>query len=145
MGFRDIRVFNSALLEKQIWRIHVGECPLLTAFLKARFFKRSNVLYVNCGYDPSYTWRSLWGSKSLLMEGLVWRVGNELSINPLSDKWIIVNGVARGLNSSVANDNLLRVSALINFNNGHWNLDNIGHNANEETRKAILSIPLSLG
>ena len=143
MGFRDIRVFNSALLEKQIWRIHVGECPLLTAILKARYFKHSDVLDASRDYDPKYTWRSFWGS-NLFMEGLVWQVGNRLSINPLSDKWIIVNGVACGLDSSVANNNLLRVSDFIDFHNGHWNLDNIGHNVYEETRKAILSIPLSL-
>lgn len=49
----------------------------------------------------------------------LWRVGNELSINPRSDKWITVNGVARGLGSSVANDNLLLLNDHIDANQGH--------------------------
>lgn len=59
MGFRDIRDFNLALLAKQIWRIHKRECPLLASILKARYFKRRDVLEARRGYDPSYTWRSL--------------------------------------------------------------------------------------
>lgn len=59
LGFRDIGCFNMALLAKQIWRIHCGECPILAAILKARYYKHSDVLNTLRGYDPSYTWRSL--------------------------------------------------------------------------------------
>ena len=86
MGFRDLSVFIMALLAKLVWRIHQGECPLLAAILKAKYFKRSNVLQASRGYDLSCTWRSLWGSKSLLKEGLCWRVGNGSSINVASAK-----------------------------------------------------------
>ena len=55
LGFRDIRCFNTALLTKKILRIHNGDCPLLTAILKARYFKNSDVLDAGCGHDPSYT------------------------------------------------------------------------------------------
>ncbi|KAK9683154.1 hypothetical protein RND81_10G119900 [Saponaria officinalis] len=57
--FRDIRTFNIALLAKKLWRL--VEKP------------ESLVARARLGYDPSYTWRSIWSSKSVLLEGLKWR------------------------------------------------------------------------
>ena len=76
MGFRDLKYFNQALLVKQMWRLYKGTNPFLNAVLKACYFKRDDVLDVRRGFDPSFTWRSIWGSKSLLLEGLSWRVGS---------------------------------------------------------------------
>lgn len=77
MGFRDIRIFNKALLAKQVWRIHNGECPLLANILKARYFKHSHVLEARLGYTPSYTWRSLWEiltQRRSLLESWEWPI-----------------------------------------------------------------------
>lgn len=52
--------------------------------------------------------------------------------------------MAIGLRSNVGISNLLRVSDLIDFNNGQWKLDDIDHVIEGKTHKAILSIPLSL-
>ena len=99
MGFRDISTFNSTLLAKQAWRIHNGECPLLASILKAKYFKHSDVLDGSHGYDPSYTWRSLWGAKSLFKEYLYWRVGNDCSINVRDDQWVVLDGMATPLDT----------------------------------------------
>ena len=74
------------------------------------------------------------------MKGLAWRVGNGLSINPWTDKWITGTGVARGLSNDAADDNLLRVSDLIDFNQGCWKVDTITHVVDDAVRDAILSI-----
>lgn len=66
LGFCDLKVFNKALLAKQVWRIHNGECPLVDAIFRARYCKHSGVLDAGLGYNPSYTWRGLWDAKSLL-------------------------------------------------------------------------------
>ncbi|KAK9665401.1 hypothetical protein RND81_14G109800 [Saponaria officinalis] len=49
---------------------------LKAKYFKAKYFKNGSILDSRLGYDPSYTWRSLWSSKALLLEGLKWRVGN---------------------------------------------------------------------
>lgn len=143
MGFRDIGCFNTALLAKQVWRIHGGECPLLASILKARYYKHSDVLNAMRGHDPSYTWRSLWGAKSLLNEGLCWRVGNGVSINPFTDKWIPAQGGTRSLVHHNSADKLLQVSNLINLDEGHWNLEAHGLEMEDDIKEAILSISLS--
>ena len=77
------------------------------------------------------------------MEGLCWQVGNELSIDAYVDKWIPMQGAARSLDYNNATAKLTRVSDLIDFNIGQWNLSMLGHNIDDDTHEAILSIPLS--
>lgn len=143
LGFKDIRVFNKALLANQVWRIHNGECPLLAANLRDKYFKHSNILNANQGYNPSYTWRSLWDAKSLLKEGLCWRVGNGLSINVHEDCWIVKNEIATTLISDTENSNILRVADLIDFTSEKWDLSCLLGPLDDETKSAILIIPLS--
>ena len=76
MGFRDLKCFNTALLAKQSWRLLEGANTLLHDVFKARYFKHTSVLEALRGHDPSFTWRSIWGAKSLLIEGLGWKIGN---------------------------------------------------------------------
>lgn len=84
MGFRDLKCFNQALLAKQIWRIFSCANPLLCSVLKVRYYKNDNVLEARRGYNPSFTWRSMWGAKALLLEGLCWRIGDGWSVDTLS-------------------------------------------------------------
>ncbi|XP_021736438.1 uncharacterized protein LOC110702987 [Chenopodium quinoa] len=88
MGLWDLKVFNQALLAKQLRRLHNNPNPLLHAMLKVRYFKHAFILEACRGYDPSYSWRSLWGSKSLLLDGLRWRVGNGYNVRVWLDNWL---------------------------------------------------------
>lgn len=80
LGFRDLHCFNQALLAKQAWRLCQGDSSILYKLLQARYFKDRVFLDARRGYNPSFTWRSVWGSKSLLLEGLTWCVGTGMSI-----------------------------------------------------------------
>lgn len=70
MGFRDLKCFNQALLAKKMWRLHNNANPLLSVVLKAYYYKYNNPLDGIMGFDPSLLWRSIWGAKSLFIEGL---------------------------------------------------------------------------
>ena len=104
MGFRDLKCFNQSLLAKQMWRLYEGTNPLLTTILKARFSKHDEVLNARRGFDPSFTLRSMWGAKSLLLEGLGWRVGSSWPINAMRDKWLMLEGILATL--TLLNDNI---------------------------------------
>ena len=90
MGFWDLKVFNRALLAKQAWRLLDGAHSMTRDMFKARYFKYSSFLQVRTGYDPSYSWRCILGAKSLLLEGLGWRIGNGASVSAPNDKWILL-------------------------------------------------------
>lgn len=143
MGFRDLRVFNMALLAKQSWRLYIKANPLLLAIFQARYFKHSMVLEAHRGYAPSYTWRSIWGAKSLLLEGLGWRIGNGSMVDVVKDKWVPLDDIMISLVPMRVSQDGMRVSDLINFDRGEWDVGKLYMLFSEDVVKAIQTIPLS--
>lgn len=91
LGFRNIVVFHSAILAKQGWRLLTNPSSLATAVLRDKYFKNGKFLEANFGFNPSFIWRSIWRARNLLKMGLIWRVGNENSINIWDDKWLALS------------------------------------------------------
>jgi hypothetical protein len=59
LGFRDMHLFNLAMLSKQGWRLHVNPNSLLSKCLKAKYYPHSDVLQAQVGNKPSFTWKSI--------------------------------------------------------------------------------------
>lgn len=72
MGFKDIRAFNQALLAKQGWRVLTNESSLLHQIYKAKYFSHTTFMESKLRHAPSYTWRGIWETKSLLKKGFRW-------------------------------------------------------------------------
>jgi len=68
LGFRNLEAFKS-MLGKQGWKLLSDSSSLLTRILKAKYFPRRDFLDATLGHNPSYTWRSLWSTQSLLTLG----------------------------------------------------------------------------
>ncbi|XP_056690135.1 uncharacterized protein [Spinacia oleracea] len=120
MGFRDLKCFNQALLAKQGRRLCEVTNSLLQGVLKPRYYKHTDFIEARRGFDPSYTWRSIWGAKSLLLDGLKWRVGNGTSIKVWDDSWIPGEGNVVVPTPLVDSNTELRVSDLIDADTGYW-------------------------
>lgn len=88
LGFRDLKIFNQALLAKQGWRLSLDTSSLLARVLKAKYYPKFDFIGAFRGGNPSFTWRSIWGAKSLLREGRMWGVGNGSEISAWKDSWI---------------------------------------------------------
>jgi hypothetical protein len=88
LGFRDLIMFNKALLAKQGWRIVKDQNSLVSHVLKAKYFPHNYFLVAEMGNRPSFVRRSLLSSKELLNEGLVWRIGDGSNIKIWQDKWL---------------------------------------------------------
>ncbi|XP_021859944.2 uncharacterized protein [Spinacia oleracea] len=144
LGFRDLKIFNQALLAKQVWQLHHEPSSFVHSILKAKYFKHTGVLEARRGHDPSYSWRSLWGAKSLLLDGMMWRVGSGTYINVWEGGWLPNSQVPpKPRVGSIVNQDLM-VSECIDHISREWRSEVIRDAFTEEDCKQIMQIPLSI-
>ncbi|XP_021756104.1 uncharacterized protein LOC110721271 [Chenopodium quinoa] len=92
MGFKDLGVFNDALLGRQAWRLVKASNSLLGRIFKAKYYPRSEFLESSLGFAGSFSWRSIWSSKALIKEGIIWKIGNGKKVNLWSEPWVADEG-----------------------------------------------------
>ncbi|XP_024630938.1 uncharacterized mitochondrial protein AtMg00310-like [Medicago truncatula] len=88
LSFRDMEAFNLSMLGKQSWKLLTDSNSLLTRVLKAKYFPRMDFLDAPLGHNPSYAWRGLWSTQSLLTLGHRWKIGAGSNINVWYMPWI---------------------------------------------------------
>lgn len=88
LGFRDIGLFNQAMLAKQSWRILRNPDCLLARILRGRYYSNGSFLSTPIGNNPSLTWRSIVWGRDLFIKGIRWRVGSGRHIYIDQDPWI---------------------------------------------------------
>lgn len=88
LRYRDLHVFNLALLAKQYWNFLHNETSTIHVIFKAKYFPRDCFHTTSLGFQQSYLWRNLLVARELVNEGLAWRVGNDEKIGALTDKWV---------------------------------------------------------
>jgi len=81
LGFRDLHLFNLAMLARQGWRLLTSPDSLCARVLRAKYFPDGNLLKVQEGPGMSYSWRSIVRGVKALKDGLIWRVGDGTNIN----------------------------------------------------------------
>ncbi|KAL5577239.1 hypothetical protein UlMin_018938 [Ulmus minor] len=92
MGFRDLRLFNKAILAKQAWRIHTQPSSLVARVLQGFYFTSSSFLQVKKSNAASFVWRSiLWGHE-LFLQGARWKIGCGNDTYIYHDRWLPRDG-----------------------------------------------------
>jgi hypothetical protein len=71
LGFRDLIMFNKALLAKQMWRMMQNPESLVGLIMKAKYFTNNSLLEAKLGPRPSMARRSLLASKELIQNGVI--------------------------------------------------------------------------
>ncbi|XP_019102755.1 uncharacterized mitochondrial protein AtMg00310-like [Beta vulgaris subsp. vulgaris] len=62
LGFRDLAVFNDALLGRQAWRLTREPDSLFARVKKAKYYPHCDFLQAALGVSCSYSWKSIWSS-----------------------------------------------------------------------------------
>ena len=143
MGFRDLRLFNHAMLAKQGWRLMHDQNSLFFKCFKTRYFPRCHFLDATVSPNSSYIWRSIMSAMPILRSRSCWRVGNGESIKVLMDKWIPNYPSNRVLHLVHEGEEDWRVSNFIDSELHGWRRDIIMETFNREDAEAICKIPLS--
>jgi hypothetical protein len=119
LGFRDIHLFNMAMLAKQGWRLVHNTESLCARVLRAKYYPEGNVLKARPAPNMSYTWRSILKGIEVLKAGMIWRVGDGSSINIWQDPWL-PRECTRMPITPRGNSLLTKVSELIDPVTGRW-------------------------
>ncbi|KAA3489989.1 reverse transcriptase [Gossypium australe] len=144
MVFKNLVLFNKALLAKRVWRILTQPKCLLAKVLKACYHPYSDILSANIGSYPSFTWHSICSDRELIVKGMLWRVGNGTCINIWNDHWFPGRENNRVSVQRIM-PNWTTVNQLINYETNTWN-DELIHNIFEaDTTTRISSIPILEG
>jgi hypothetical protein len=72
LGFKDLRIFNQALLARQAWRLIQFPDSLCARLLKAKYYPRGCLIDTVFNASASYTWQSLIHGLELLKAGIIW-------------------------------------------------------------------------
>jgi hypothetical protein len=88
MGFRDLQLFNTAMLGKQGWRLISNPDSLCARVLKGKYYHGEDFMRARKKKNCSHTWRAILRGRSALELGLIKRIGNGSSTNIWLDRWI---------------------------------------------------------
>ena len=93
LGFRDIELFNLALLAKQAWRTLQEPTSLSARILKATYFPNSDFLDANLGPRPSRVWRAIMDGREVLSQGIIRRIGTGETTEIWVSNWLPRDGL----------------------------------------------------
>ena len=88
VGFRDLCLFNLALLGKQGWNLLTKPHTLVARVFKEKYFPSGDYLSSNLGSNPSFIWKSIWSAKEVVKLGYRMRIGSGEITSVWNDPWV---------------------------------------------------------
>ena len=126
MGFKDSIKFNEAMLAKQVWRLLHDQNSLFCQVFKAKYFPFGTVFDAKKS-SGSYAWQSILKARSVIADGMLWRVGDGSTIRIYWDKWLPGKFPSRIGSPQIATPGDVRVSSLIDQDTKTWDYARIDH------------------
>jgi hypothetical protein len=88
LGFRDLRLFNQALLAKQAWRLIEYPDSLCARLLKSKYYPVGDLADTAFIQNSSPSWQGIMHGLELLKHGVIWRVVSGSKIKIWRDNWV---------------------------------------------------------
>jgi len=144
LGFRDLHLFNMAMLSRQAWRLLTNPDMLCAQVLKAKYYPNKELIQCTARRGISYSWRSILKGLKLLKQGLIWRIGDGMNTNIWTDPWI-PRGSTRRPATPRGPSLLTKVADLIDPGTGTWDEKLVLDTFWPEDAQIILNIPTAEG
>ena len=141
-GFKDLALFNDALLAKQAWRLVHHKESLFYRVFKEKFFPHCSIMEASDTTLGSYAWSNILKGRDVLMRGARWRVGCGESIGVWNDAWLPSLEYPRVLSNSVTSLEDMKVNDLIDPVLKQWDEDLLQGLFSSQEVELITSIPL---
>jgi hypothetical protein len=121
MGFKDLKLFNQALLARQTWRLISFPDSLCARLMKAKYYPKGELTDTALIQNPSPCWQGITHGLELLKKGIVWKIGNGEKVRIWRDNWI-----PRGefkITKNLSKSRLRKVKDIIDQDNREWKED----------------------
>ena len=139
MGFRDLHLFNLAMLGKQGWRLLSRPESLCARTLCGKYFHNGSFMRARKKTGSSDTWRAILKGREVLEKGLIKRVGDGNSINKWDDHWIPSNP---GFKPIYPKARAEKVHEFLSPDRMSWNIRALRDNFLIHDENAVNRIPL---
>jgi ribonuclease HI len=141
LGFKNLRLFNEAMLAKTSWRLLSDNTSILGKIYKSKYFNNSNILKASLSNRASWGWSSIIKGRNLLTNGIRWNVGNGESINPFLDPWIPKSGNFKPF--CIHQSLPITVKDLMLSNSNSWDIPKLNSYFHLDDVNIIKDIPIS--
>jgi hypothetical protein len=142
LGFRDIELFNLALLAQQAWRLLQNPETLNAQILKAVYYPNTDLLNASLGAHPLQVWRSILEGRDIMLPGLVRRIGIGEQTRACDENWLPRDEVRRPI-TCLENNAPQLVSDFIDQTSASWDLQKLQRFFLPMDVEVITMIPLS--
>ncbi|VAI44478.1 unnamed protein product [Triticum turgidum subsp. durum] len=140
LGFRNLELFNLALLARQSWRVLQDPSSLSSRILKASYYPDRSLLNAEIGSRPFQIWRAILEGRDILKQGLIRRIGNGQTTSIWDHNWIPKESSLRPI-VSLVQDPPERVAELMLPAMAAWNEQLVRFVFLPTDAEAILRIP----
>ena len=144
MGFRNLEIFNLAMLGKHGWRLTTSPGSVCARVLKGRYYPSFDFMQATVPRGASATLRAIVAGREALNVGMIRRIGDETSVLIWADSWV-QGKLSMRPSAQIGTAPISRVSDLIDSDNWSWKVDLIRNNFVAPDADAILNIPLRQG
>ncbi|XP_018474180.1 uncharacterized mitochondrial protein AtMg00310-like [Raphanus sativus] len=139
LGFRDIQLFNQALLGKIAWRLITKPDCLLAKVLLGKYCHKTPFLKATQPQSFSHSWKGILHGRDLLLTHLGKTIGDGEDTKVWTDSWIHPKLDVKVFRPTLERDQDLMVADLLSRETKEWNKAKVD-NLLPELSSLILSI-----
>ncbi|KAA3453909.1 reverse transcriptase [Gossypium australe] len=125
LGVRDVRLFNLALIGRQVWRLINNKDTLCFKVLSSKYFPDGNIFKAKKVDKAFFTWSSIAAAAEALKDGFGWQVGNGDTINIQTDNWGMEGLNGDAIKGDCLNSNETSVKDLWLADRRSWNANKV--------------------
>lgn len=145
LGFRELEVFNVALLSKMASRMLMELDALWVKVLKGLYFPLTEFSQATKGSRSSWAWASILEGRKVMLEGAVWSVGDGGRIKPFLEAWIPGRYKSRlGIQPVTQVQALTKLEEWIDPVTRTWMETKVREAVPETEVQEVLSVPIPL-
>ena len=143
LGFKKAAVFNNVLLTKLAWMIASKRDSLCMSLLRAKYKVRQGWLYAKKPKIYSPIWKAIMDTKSIIVKGACYQLGDGSSINVWNDPWVLwlQNFKPKPRLDPIVETPLME-SQLIDHDLHTWNTNLVNHIFYAQFAEAVLFIAI---